>query len=150
MAGSDDFLPQPVPAGADPGLIALARLMLLTAVMASSENAENVRIVATPRIRGTLTDRGDIRSEIDFQNDVNRLLARIEEARMPWTPAAALRTYAVGPLPAGYLGCNSVRIPLRVVDGGAPEAARRAPASPDQARYAATAPTTAVPSFSRR
>jgi hypothetical protein len=110
-------------------------------------------MVAAPSVRRTLTDPGDIRSEIDFQNDVNRLLARIEEARMPWCPAAELCVYAVGPRPDGYRERNSVKIPLRVFDGGAkPELRPRAgvPQPPPAPRYAATAPTTAVPSFSRR
>ena len=112
-------------------------------------------MVAAPAVRRSLTQPGDIRSDVDFQNDVNRLLARIEEARNPWRPAAELCTYAVGPLPDGYRQRNSVRIPLRVFDGGrqmpgAPEPARRAQSAPPAPRYAATAPATAVPSFSRR
>jgi len=117
-------------------------------------------MVAAPGVRRTLTEPGDLRSDIDFQNDVNRLLARIEEARMPWQPAAQLCTYAVDPTPTGYQRRNSVRIPLRVLDGGQkidrPSSSEPAPARPDApapavVRYAATAaPTTAVPSFSRR
>ncbi len=112
-------------------------------------------MVATPAIRRILTQPGDIRSDIDFQNDVNRLLARIEEVRMPWRSAAELCTYAVGPMPQGYQRRNSVRIPLRVFDGGrqmtgAPIAPRRDMPVAPAPRYAATAPTTAVPSFSRR
>ena len=111
-------------------------------------------MVSAPSIRRTLTDPGDIRSEIDFQNDVNRLLARIEEASMPWRPAAELCTYAAGPLPDGYRQRNSVKIPLRVFDGGRNSAQiLTAPVTivPFQRPpYAATAPTTAVPSFSRR
>lgn len=116
-------------------------------------------MIAAPSVRRTLTPPGDIRADIDFQNDVNRLLARIEEARMPWKPASELCTYAVGPLPAGYQRRNSVRIPLRVFDGGrsqdsgvAFDSPRRdgGGGPPQPPRYAATAPTTAVPSFSRR
>ncbi|HEX3695475.1 MAG TPA: hypothetical protein VH374_08790 [Polyangia bacterium] len=124
--------------------------------MSASAKTDSVRMVAAPGVRRTLTQPGDIRSDIDFQNDVNRLLARMEEARMPWKPASELCTYAVGPLPDGYRRRNSVKIPLRVFDGGrasgTPEAPTRAAAAerPSARDHAATAPTTAVPSFSRR
>ena len=127
--------------------------------MSAPTKTDSVRAVAAPSVRRTLTQPGDIRSDVDFQNDVNRLLARMEEARMPWQPASELRSFAVGPLPDGYHRRNGVRIPLRDFDGGracdTPVAVQRssaeAPAVPVAANdYAATAPTTAVPSFSRK
>jgi hypothetical protein len=134
----------------------LAQIMLYPETVSASAKTDSVRMVAAPGVRRSLTQPGDIRSDIDFQNDVNRLLARMEEARMPWKPAAELCTYAVGPLPDGYRRRNSVKIPLRVFDGGrasgAPDAPAKvsAPERPSARDYAATAPTTAVPSFSRR
>ena len=41
-----------------------------------------VRIVTAAEARRALTD-GDIRSEVAFQNDINTLLARLEETRVP-------------------------------------------------------------------
>ena len=119
-------------------------------------------MVAAPGVRRTLTPPGDIRADIDFQNDINHLLARMEESKMPWKPAAELCTYAIGPLPGGYRERNSVKTPLRVFDGGRmslPTRQRRpASASPaasvtsssSSSAQAATAPAAAVPSFSRR
>ena len=96
----------------------LARFMLLWMVMSAPEDPATVWMVAAPGVRRTLTPPGDIRAEVDFQNDINRLLARIEESKMPWRSAAEMCTYAVGPLPQGYRSRNSVKPPLRVLDGG--------------------------------
>ena len=41
-----------------------------------------VRIVTAAEARRALTD-GDIRSEVAFQNDINTLLARLEETKVP-------------------------------------------------------------------
>ena len=133
--------------------------MLDSFLVSVATKPDSVRVVAAPSVRRTLTEPGDIRSDVDFQNDVNRLLARMEEARMPWTPAFELRSYAVGPLPDGYRRRNSVRIPLQLFDGGwasgTPIAVQHSSAEAQAvpvaaADYAATAPTTAVPSFSRK
>lgn len=79
---------------------------------------QQVDIVAAPRVRRSLTTPGDIRSDIEFQNDVNRLLARFEESTTPWQSLAQLVSYGVGPRPAGYVQRNSVMKPMRVFDGG--------------------------------
>lgn len=42
------------------------------------EESENTQIINASEARQALTD-GDIRSEIAFQNDVNRLLALLDE-----------------------------------------------------------------------
>jgi hypothetical protein len=42
-----------------------------------------IRIVAPAEVRQALTSEGDIRSEIAFQNDINRLLAWFEEFPFP-------------------------------------------------------------------
>ena len=61
---------------------------------------------------------------------------------------------AVGPLPEGYRSRNSVKPPLRVFDGGRMSLPTRQRRDTDvggrPSSYAATAPATAVPSFSRR
>jgi hypothetical protein len=121
--------------------------------MSAGYDSATVWMVAAPGVRRTLTPPGDIRADVDFQNDINRLLARIEESKMPWRPAAEMCTYAVGPLPEGYHSRNSVKPLLRVFDGGRmslPTRQRRDAGAGGQAGYAATAPATAVPSFSRR
>jgi len=41
-----------------------------------------VRIVTAAEARRALTN-GDIRSEVAFQNDINTLLARLEETKVP-------------------------------------------------------------------
>jgi len=45
-------------------------------------NDPQVRIVTAAEARRALTN-GDIRSEVAFQNDINTLLARLEETKVP-------------------------------------------------------------------
>jgi hypothetical protein len=45
-------------------------------------NDPQVRIVTAAEARRALTN-GDIRSEVAFQNDINTLLARLEEHKVP-------------------------------------------------------------------
>jgi hypothetical protein len=45
-------------------------------------NNPQVRIVTAAEARRALT-KGDIRSEVAFQNDINTLLARLEETKVP-------------------------------------------------------------------
>jgi hypothetical protein len=45
-------------------------------------NDPKVRIVTAAEARRALTN-GDIRSEVAFQNDINTLLARLEETKVP-------------------------------------------------------------------
>jgi len=45
-------------------------------------NVPEVKIVTAAEARRALTD-GDIRSEVEYQNDINTLLARLEETRVP-------------------------------------------------------------------
>ena len=47
------------------------------------------RLAAT-QVRRTLTDAHDIRADVEFQNDVNALLARVEHLQMPWRSLADL------------------------------------------------------------
>jgi len=46
--------------------------------------------LAASQVRRTLTDARDIRADIEFQNDVNALLARVEHLQMPWRSLADL------------------------------------------------------------
>jgi hypothetical protein len=80
--------------------------------------AVKVDIVSAPTVRQSLTTPGDIRSDIEFQNDVNRLLARFEESSSPWRPLAQMVSFGVGPKPKDYVRRNSVMKPFRVFDGG--------------------------------
>jgi hypothetical protein len=43
-----------------------------------------MEIVAAGEVRRSLAEERDIRGDIDFQNDVNALLARVEYIQMPW------------------------------------------------------------------
>jgi hypothetical protein len=79
----------------------------------------NIEIVAAPSVRRSLTTPGDIKTEIDFQNDINNLLARIEHLPSPWKAAARLMSYDVAPRSVAQRRRNSVASPLRVLDGGA-------------------------------
>ena len=42
----------------------------------------DVRIVSAAEARRAITN-GDLRSEVAFQNDINTLLARLEETKVP-------------------------------------------------------------------
>ena len=78
----------------------------------------DVEVLSAPNVRRSLTTPGDIRSDICFQNDINSLLARIEEAKQPWTAAARLMSFGAAVEPVAQPKRNSVT-PLRVFDGGA-------------------------------
>jgi hypothetical protein len=41
-------------------------------------------ILAAGEVRRTLAGSRDIRRDVEFQNDVNALLARVEHLQMPW------------------------------------------------------------------
>ncbi|HVU52804.1 MAG TPA: hypothetical protein VHL80_19115 [Polyangia bacterium] len=43
-----------------------------------------IEILAAGEVRRSLASGGDIRGDVDFQNDVNALLARVEYLQMPW------------------------------------------------------------------
>src|SRR3954463_14309672 len=45
-----------------------------------------MQIVRATDVRRSLTIPGDVRTEVAFQNDINALLARFDEARVPWLP----------------------------------------------------------------
>jgi hypothetical protein len=45
----------------------------------------DIEIVPAAEARRALTE-GDIRSEVAFQNDINTLLARLEETQLPMQP----------------------------------------------------------------
>jgi hypothetical protein len=53
-----------------------------------------IRIVAPAEVRQALTSEGDIRSEIAFQNDINRLLAWFEEFPFPLRALAEIEPQA--------------------------------------------------------
>jgi hypothetical protein len=55
-----------------------------------SENKVKGGVVALEEIRRTLVDPADIRNEVGFQNDVNGLLAMLEEASPPWRAVSPL------------------------------------------------------------
>jgi hypothetical protein len=49
----------------------------------SEMNDPQVRIVTAAQARRAMTKEGDIRDEVAFQNDINTLLARLEETKVP-------------------------------------------------------------------
>jgi hypothetical protein len=59
------------------------------------------QFVAAASVRQTLVPRGDVRSDVAFQNDINALLAEIEEEPIPFQPLASLTSYSVGWLEEG-------------------------------------------------
>lgn len=87
-----------------------------------------VEVLPAQSVRSSLTTPGDIRSDIAFQNDINNLLARIEEAKLPWTAASLLVSFGADSEPVAQPRRTSVTPPLRVFDGGATVSANR-PAS---------------------
>lgn len=77
-----------------------------------------VEVIPAPSVRRSLTIPGDIRSDIAFQNDINNLLARIEEVKLPWKAASRLVSFG---FPGGMVAQprpSGVIPPLRVFDGG--------------------------------
>jgi hypothetical protein len=92
-----------------------------------------VQVVRASEVRRSLTVPGDIRGEIGFQNDINALLARFDEVRVPWRALSgpsptfgpsvvADMTPMPSPAPASrrYQRVDATMPRLRVVDGGAP------------------------------
>jgi hypothetical protein len=86
-----------------------------------------VEVLPAQSVRSSLTTPGDIRSDIAFQNDINNLLARIEEVKLPWTAASLLVSFGAESEVVAQPRRPSVTPPLRVFDGGG--AAGRAPAA---------------------
>jgi hypothetical protein len=76
-------------------------------------------VLPAQNVRSSLTTPGDIRSDIAFQNDINNLLARIEEVKSPWTAASLLVSFGAEGQVVAQPKRHSVTPPLRVFDGGA-------------------------------
>jgi hypothetical protein len=66
--------------------------------------------MAATEVRRSLTADGDLRSEVDFQNDVNALLARVEQWQMPWR---SLSDLSPAPL-ASAITADATPLPVRV------------------------------------
>jgi hypothetical protein len=43
-----------------------------------------IEILTAGEVRRSMTPDGDLRSDVAYQNDVNALLARVEQWHMPW------------------------------------------------------------------
>src|SRR5215831_15824983 len=67
-------------------------------------------ILAAGDVRRMLADAQDIRGDVDFQNDINALLARVEYLQMPWR---SLSDLSPAPLPSAIV---SDATPLPVVN----------------------------------
>jgi len=79
-------------------------------------------VISAPSVRRVLTTPGDIRSEIAFQNDINSLIAKVDQLKMPWKATARLVTYGVDPKLQSPSRPRNTKHPLRVFEGGAPAA----------------------------
>ncbi len=78
-----------------------------------------VLVLPAQNVRSSLTTPGDIRSDIAFQNDINNLLARIEEVKLPWTAASLLVSFGADNEVVAQPRRHTVTPPLRIFDGGA-------------------------------
>jgi hypothetical protein len=94
----------------------------------------DVLVLPAQNVRSSLTTPGDIRSDIAFQNDINNLLARIEEVKLPWTAASLLVSFGAEGQVVAQPRRHSATPPLRIFDGGA------APARPGVTEGEATVP----------
>ncbi len=71
-----------------------------------------IEILASSDVRRALTPEGDLRGDVAFQNDVNALLARVEQMSVPWralsdgTPSAPPQRVVADatPLPRRIMG----------------------------------------------
>jgi hypothetical protein len=89
--------------------------------------------------RSQIADVGERHSlRRSFSNDINNLLARVEEGKLPWTAAAGLMSFGIAVTPVAQPGRHTVTPPLRVFDGGA--TFDRLAAAAGRARDAAAAP----------
>jgi hypothetical protein len=101
-----------------------ARVVLIGSIVAqirvkrSLMKTCEVEVLPASGVRRALTSAGDIRADISFQNDINNLLARIEESQLPWTAAFRLSSLGAAVTPVAQPRRNSVTPPLRVFDGG--------------------------------
>jgi hypothetical protein len=57
-------------------------------------------IVTAGEVRRRLADGRDVRGDVDFQNDINALLARVEYLQMPWR---SLSDLSPAPLPSAIV-----------------------------------------------
>jgi hypothetical protein len=76
----------------------------------------DVEVLSAPSVRKSLTTPGDIRSEIDFQNDINNLIARIEGVHVPWKAVSRLMSYSAAPRRVAQRRRNTVTQPLGFFD----------------------------------
>ena len=69
--------------------------------------------VAAAEVRRSFVDPRDIRGEVEFQNDVNALLARVEHLQMPWR---SLSDLSPAPL-ASAIVADTTPLPLARASG---------------------------------
>ena len=58
-------------------------------------NLSVCEFVAASLVRRTLIIRGDVRADVAFQNDINALMAQIEEEPVPFHSVSGLTSYSV-------------------------------------------------------
>jgi hypothetical protein len=81
-----------------------------------------IEILASGDVRRALTPEGDLRGDVAFQNDVNALLARVEQLSVPW---GALADATPGAEPPRRIVADATPLP-RVVGLSAPAATPQA------------------------
>lgn len=100
-----------------------------------------IEIVAAGEVRRSMTPDGDLRGDVAYQNDVNALLARVEQWHMPWR---SISDISPPPLESAIVA-DATPMPSLV----RPSIGKLAPLVVTKRPYAAAAPSIAVPSFSR-
>jgi hypothetical protein len=85
--------------------------------------ALKIEIVASSDVRRALTPAGDLRGDVAFQNDVNALLARVEQLAVPWralsegTPSAPARRIVADATPLPRVMGLPTPVRTRTLDG---------------------------------
>lgn len=64
-------------------------------------NLSVFEFVEAPLVRRALTIRGDLRSEVAFQNDIDALVSLMDHIPVPFRSVAGLTRYSVGWLERG-------------------------------------------------
>jgi hypothetical protein len=82
-----------------------------------------IEILASGDVRRALTPEGDLRGDVAFQNDVNALLARVEQLSVPWraladaTPGEPPRRIVAEETPLPRVVAAAVTARTRTLDG---------------------------------
>ncbi len=56
----------------------------------TTDRQSETAVVAVAHVRRSIVDRGDLRNEVGYQNDINLLLSSLDGTRAPWEAVAPL------------------------------------------------------------